>query len=380
MFIELRGVEFVNKGAELMLHAIIQHLSNELDHVEFVMETSHRSPKEKLAELGIWQKAKLQKKGVELTPFYSLLPKSVLRKKNLVLDKEIHAVLDASGFAYGDKWGAKKAAERSGNFLATWKRQGKKIIFLPQAFGSFTTSDIKEQMRAIIQNSDLVFARDKQSLACMGDLEPGSKVVKLAPDFTNLIAVETTSFSADYASKTVIIPNQKMLETDDLEINKNYLSFITETVNQLLRKGELPVFLIHESKKDGALAEEINQALKSPIPIIKEENPLIVKAIIGASKSVITSRFHGLVSALCQAKPCLSTGWSHKYLELMKDYDYEEGMCTVSLDPSYIQEKLDLILNTHKREKTEKKLHSYSQIQKERTKEMWGQVLEVLKS
>jgi len=214
----------------------------------------------------------------------------------------------------------------------------------------------------------------------MGDLEPGSKVVKLAPDFTNLIAVETTSFSADYASKTVIIPNQKMLETDDLEINKNYLSFITETVNQLLRKGELPVFLIHESKKDGALAEEINQALKSPIPIIKEENPLIVKAIIGASKSVITSRFHGLVSALCQAKPCLSTGWSHKYLELMKDYDYEEGMCTVSLDPSYIQEKLDLILNTHKREKTEKKLHSYSQIQKERTKEMWGQVLEVLKS
>jgi len=56
MFIELRGVEFVNKGAELMLHAIIQHLSNELDHVEFVMETSHRSPKEKLAELGIWQK------------------------------------------------------------------------------------------------------------------------------------------------------------------------------------------------------------------------------------------------------------------------------------------------------------------------------------
>ena len=235
-------------------------------------------------------------------------------------------------------------------------------------------------MRAIIQNSDLVFARDKQSLAFMGDLEPGSKVVKLAPDFTNLIAVETTSFSADYASKTVIIPNQKMLETDDLEINKNYLSFITETVNQLLRKGELPVFLIHESKKDGALAEEINQALKSPIPIIKEENPLIVKAIIGASKSVITSRFHGLVSALCQAKPCLSTGWSHKYLELMKDYDYEEGMCTVSLDPSYIQEKLDLILNTHKREKTEKKLHSYSQIQKERTKEMWGQVLEVLKS
>jgi len=116
MFIELRGVEFVNKGAELMLHAIIQHLSNELDHVEFVMETSHRSPKEKLAELGIWQKAKLQKKGVELTPFYSLLPKSVLRKKNLVLDKEIHAVLDASGFAYGDKWGAKKAAEEVATF------------------------------------------------------------------------------------------------------------------------------------------------------------------------------------------------------------------------------------------------------------------------
>jgi colanic acid/amylovoran biosynthesis protein len=380
MFIELRGVEFVNKGAELMLHAIIQHLENNIDHVQFVMETSHRSPKEKLAELGVWQKAKFQKKGLKLTPLLSLVPKRALRNRNMVLDSEVHAVLDASGFAYGDKWGAKKAAQRSGDFINTWKRQGKKVIFLPQAFGPFTSSDIQSQMRTIIQNSDLIFARDKQSLAYLNTLNQSANNIKLAPDFTNLISVDTESLIEEFGQKTVIIPNQKMLETEDNEINDNYLSFLSESVKQLQEKDELPVFLIHESKKDGALAEQINATLKVSIPIIREENPLQVKGIIGASKSVITSRFHGLVSALSQAKPCLSTGWSHKYVELMKDYDYEEGMCMVSLDSGYIHEKLNLILDPQKRSITEKNLQLNSQIQKERSKEMWSQVIGLLNS
>jgi len=380
MYIELRGVEFVNKGAELMLHAIIRYLRKELPTVEFVMETNHRSPREKLAELGIYQKVKFQKKGINLSLLFELLPKSFLRKRNLVLSKEIHAILDASGFAYGDKWGAKKAAERSGNFVASWRRQGKKIILLPQAFGPFTSKALKDQMRKILLNSDLIFARDKQSLAYLKDIEPSLDSVKLAPDFTNLTEVETDSLAASHARQTVIIPNQKMLETDDDDLNNNYLNFIKALVNQLLKLGESPVFLIHESQKDGALAAEINQSLPNPIPILKEEDPLQVKAIIGASRSVITSRFHGLVSALSQAVPCLCTGWSHKYLQLMKDYDYENGLCEVSLDTGYIQKKLDLILDPKERERTQLKLQLNAQIQKERAREMWSQVLEVLKS
>lgn len=379
MFIELRGVEFVNKGAELMLHAILQYLKEQLPDAEFVMETSHRSPKSKLDSLGIFEKARLKKKGFDLTFLYQLSPKSVLRKKRMVLDQEISAVLDASGFAYGDKWGAKKAAQRSGDPILTWRSQGKKVIFLPQAFGPFSSQSLQEQMKKIVKNSDLVFARDDQSLEYLKALTPENSAISLAPDFTNLVTVNASNLKSSYEDKILIIPNQKMLETDSQEINENYISFLATLVSQLKVKGELPLFLIHESNKDAAIAESVNQHLESPIPIVKEDNSLVVKAIIGASKGVVTSRFHGLVSALSQAIPCLSTGWSHKYQELMKDYQYEEGMCDVSLEKSYLSTKLDLILSEKKREEVHEKLKENSTLQKERSKAMWAKVLNCLK-
>ena len=86
--------------------------------------------------------------------------------------------------------------------------------------------------------------------------------------------------------------------------------------------GYKPYFLIHEAKMDRKVAEAINQKLIIKLPIIQEDNPLYIKGMIAKCKAVVTSRFHGLVSCLSQAIPCLSTGWSHKYETLLKDYNY----------------------------------------------------------
>jgi colanic acid/amylovoran biosynthesis protein len=112
--------------------------------------------------------------------------------------------------------------------------------------------------------------------------------------------------------------------------------------------------------------------------VVKQEDPLKVKGIIGASKAVVTSRFHGLVSALSQAIPSLSTGWSHKYQELLRDYDYEDALCEVSIDEVYLNSKIELLLDDTLRSEGINRLKQNSNIQKERSKEMWDKVLSVL--
>jgi colanic acid/amylovoran biosynthesis protein len=379
MIIELRGVEFVNKGAELMLQSILQYVSKKIPDARFVMETSHRTPKAKLDAAGIWEKANFKKKGIDLSSLAVLLPKSYFLKRHLVMEKDIEVVFDASGFAYGDKWGAEKAAKRSGDHLAKWKSQGKKIIFLPQAFGPFSDPELKVEMGKILTHADLIFARDEKSFEYLKNTGFRTASLHLAPDFTNLVTVDTNKFQQEFGDKVVIIPNQKMLETEDPVKNEGYKPFLTCLINLLIEKGETPVFLIHESKKDGLLAEEINSVLSSPIEIVKKENSMEVKGIIGAARGVITSRFHGLVSALSQQVPCLSTGWSHKYMELMKDYDYISGMCEVSDNLSFLDEKLDLILSSENRKNIIEKLNQKGELQKELSKKMWQKVIDLLK-
>lgn len=377
MIIELRGVEFVNKGAELMLHAVIQELRHRIPGVQFAMEASNRAPVTKLRENSILRKANFLKYGIDLTPIFNALPSAFLIKKGYAKTNDIEAILDGSGFAYGDKWGSKKAGDRAANFILDWKREGKKVILLPQAFGPFSKPDLREKMDLILSNSDLVFARDSQSFKFLEELG-AYRSLKSAPDFTNLITGAKPK--NDFSQKIAVIPNQKMMETDDELVNRDYVDYLVKTVGQLQKRGEEPFFLIHESQKDGAIANQANESMDTAIPILLEEDPLKVKGVIGACRAVITSRFHGLVSALCQSVPCLSTGWSHKYKELLEDYQYSEGLSEVSLDEAYINDKLNLILEKAARNSCEERLDKNSKLQKMRSNEMWDQTVKVLTS
>lgn len=378
MVVELRGVEFVNKGAELMLHAILSELKVRIPGIQFAMDVSSRTPKKKLTECGILQKANISKFGINLSPWLGVLPKPLLRRYNLVAEKEIDAILDASGFAFGDKWGAKKAGDRSANHIKDWKESGKKVIFLSQAFGPFSDPMLIAKMQTILTYADLIFARDVKSLEYLKNLDAPQESINLAPDFTNLLSGKVIPNHQVFNSKIAIIPNQKMMETEDKSKNEHYPEYLKLLITLLQNKGENPFFLIHESRKDGQIADLVNEKLTNKIEVIKEENPLKVKGIIGSSKAVVTSRFHGLVSALCQSIPSLSTGWSHKYRELLRDYDYEDALCEVSLDPEYLNSKIEILLDESLRNEGINRLKQNANIQKERSKEMWDKVISVL--
>jgi polysaccharide pyruvyl transferase WcaK-like protein len=374
MVIELRGVEFVNKGAELMLEAILAKVKENYPLAVFAMEISPRAPISKLRRRRILVKTNFKFKGIPFGKILDLIPKSIRNTIGFVSEEDISIVLDGSGFAFGDKWGARKAGKRCGNHIEKWKKEGKKIILLPQAFGPFSDRSMISMMKKIVGNADLIFARDRISFDYLNEINGKNDRFKLFPDFTNLVKGNVPKLKMDLGTCVAIIPNQKMMDTKDTAQNLAYPKFLKTMIEKIQKKGLSPFFLIHESEMDRIIALKINEQLEKPISIIEVEDPLEVKGIIGVSFAVITSRFHGLVSALSQSIPCLATGWSHKYEMLFEDYGYPEGLCQVIGNSEYFDEKLSLILEENKRGKLILNLSTKAKKQKELTQKMWDMV------
>jgi polysaccharide pyruvyl transferase WcaK-like protein len=374
MIIELRGVEFVNKGAELMLEAILEKVKENYPFALFAMESSPRTPISKLRRRGILVKTNFKLKGIPFGKILDLIPKSIRNTIGFVSEEDISIVLDGSGFAFGDKWGARKAGKRCGNHIEKWKKEGKKIILLPQAFGPFSDRSMISMMKKIVGNADLIFARDRISFNYLIGINGENDRLKLFPDFTNLVKGKVSKLKMDFGKCVAVIPNQKMMDTSDTDQNLAYPKFLKVMIEKIQKKGFSAFFLIHESEMDRIIALKINEMLEKPVSIIEVEDPLEVKGIIGESFAVITSRFHGLVSALSQSIPCLATGWSHKYEMLFEDYGYPEGLCQVVRDSKYFDEKLSLILEENKREKLISNLSVKAKKQKELTQKMWDMV------
>src|SRR5712675_675885 len=100
MIIELRGVDFINKGGELMLHAIIAKVKEEIPEALFVMEKRNRAPRSKHLEYGIYTKTTFKKFKIPFKYIFAFIPLFLRRRYHYINESEINVVLDASGFAF----------------------------------------------------------------------------------------------------------------------------------------------------------------------------------------------------------------------------------------------------------------------------------------
>lgn len=377
MNINIQGVNFINKGAELMLHAILDKFKQEDDSYSFSLALSqkYRGFKE-CNDLELNGLLTINGfKGYRNLPSY-FVPNIVKKRVGLVDEKKVDAVLDASGFLYSDQWGA-GPIEKNAYLVKNWKKKGKKVIFLPQAFGPFDNSKGREAMKEIIQYSDLIFARDPKSMSYLIELSKDTKI-KMYPDFTVTLKGIIPDYIADYGKYVSIIPNSRMLNKTEYEVSEWYLRLL-KNISKFLDKKEMPfIFLIHEDDKDKQIAEEVISDLGITAEIIEEQNPIKIKGIIKNSHAVISSRFHGLVSALSQSIPSLGTGWSHKYKMLFEDYISDKYLLNQTHSDDEVDKLLEEILEGGKRDEIINNLEKSSSDIQAKTNEMWNLVFSTL--
>lgn len=364
--VELKGVGIVNKGAYLMLLSLLEGLNRINKNIEFCTKPNKNLTHDDLCKLGIKPKISFRDKKLPWDAILGLISKKNLKQYGLIHNKEIDIIIDSSGFAYGDFWGTKYIVKRLRNIVKKKVSPETKLIFMPQAYGSFQNKKLKNSFKQIVDRADLIFVRDSISYDHLILAYGENDKFILSPDFTNFLnAGDVINYSE---GNICIIPNYKM---NVVAKNENYLIFLKKVIQYLLKNDEAPYFLIHEGSGDYKIAKKINEQLSKQLPIVKPHDPIIIKNRIKSSKLTVVSRYHGLVSALSQGVPVIATSWSHKYEELLNEYDKMDALVDIN---NYSENELEKLLNKYihiELESYKKEQKKYIQKETKKVMEMW---------
>jgi len=378
MNIEIKGVQFVNKGAELMLMAVLAKLAEIAPKANIVLRPNKGSPYSKRARLGAYQKVTLTKNLLNLNAVSYLLPLRVRawlkRRFGIILEADIDVILDASGFAYGDQWSS-VALRQLSTELHRFQSKGKPYIFLPQALGPFTRPQDRRRLQVGFAKAALIMAREESSYAHVKELGVPKTVLKQYPDFTNLVTATAPS-SFEYAKPVfLIIPNSKMIsaKNPNLQWREEYLSVLHAAIDVGLSRGFSVVVLNHEGRSDQSVCVDLQRQASSDVDLIYEDDALRVKGIIGACSVVLSSRFHGCVSALSQGVSCLGTSWSYKYERLFEEYNRRSCLFDAPPDRAKLESTIQAALNNELADNSDLVTHY-----KQQSEEMWAEVAQAL--
>lgn len=336
MNILIDQVGFENKGAELMLRFIVKELRKSIPHVQLVL------PKHVYEEnIAYCADNHILPLIGNLKTIKSKIWHLIIKQRRYVLVSEIDAIIDAAGLRYTDEAiFYQDKTKQLQQYYNSFTKPGCKFIFMPQSFGPFNLTFSQQQIDIVHQRATILYAREETSYNHLTERFPQSSKIKMSPDFTCLYKPQVPMSKIIPDKKMVyIVPNVRMV-THGEKSEGQYMEFLVAITNYLIKKGESVVLLNHQGLPDEELLVDLNSKISSTLPIISNLNADEVKSTIGRAKLLITSRFHGLESGLSQAVPCLCTGWSHKYIEALRDYGMNESLL---LNISAIDDALTII-------------------------------------
>ena len=321
MIVRIDHTNFQNKGAELMLQAIVRRLRAERPGANLVYGRGEPDPR-RCAELGILRASNDKVAGIRL---HHVLPEALLRRRGAAHPDRADVVLDAAGYLWGDAWvGEGYTPSRNEKLRLQYsrlKKRGARLVLMPQALGPFEKPLSAERFKIVADTADLIYAREKKSLAYAQGVLGKDARLRLCPDFTNLCKPTPEDGQHVVKGAFVVIPNVRMVTHTEAAVAGRYERFMTEVATEFARRGRPVVLLNHGGREDGGLCQKIAGQVGGTF--VDPSDAMQVKAVIGAAEAVVSSRFHGVISALAQGVPAYCTSWSHKYPLAYEDYGVE---------------------------------------------------------
>lgn len=371
--IEINGTGTHNRGAELMAIAASQRIRASFPDARIVVSSCFGKPSdiEKYGLARTWEHRGFVRGKIKTAISYML---SRLQR-NVVEPIEVDVVLDASGFAFSDQWGEKRA-RRETKVLLHPSRRHQMLIMLPQALGPFENPGVAEHARKLFERAKLICARDTQSLLSVQRLQDYPQL-RQYPDFTVGVAPGSAAGKGLPDKYCAIVPNYRML--DKGKSAAEYLDFLRHAIASMVSQNMVPAFVLHDASEDRRVIEKLGSEY-AHFPVFTDSDPRILKAMLGKAEFVIGSRFHALVSALSQGVPCIGAGWSHKYPELFRDFDCPELLAPDLADLASLDQIISILSATESRKPLTERISTAGAKLKQRSNEMWAEVESLIRT
>lgn len=368
----IRGAGFENKGAEAMACTVKAELGSRLPDASFLVQVDSREVDAAL--LAGFRPAFLPPipgrrvhKAVRiagavlaeprLAPDVLRKPWSILRLENDMHD--ITAVVDVSGFAYGDAVGDGQARE-TWMYLKHCTQRRLPYVLLPQAWGPFTAPALARVCTRICKTSSAFYARDDASKSHLGRLlGVDDDAISTAPDVAfrfqgaDAAAGERllTSLSMPAGELPIvgIVPNMRVYaRMPGTGQDSEYVKLLVAACKTIRAAGAAVILMPHETAL-GRSSPTDDAPLCAMVKLALHDDNLVgmlsgthtaacVKSVIANLDLLIGSRFHSIVAALSSLVPTVALGWTHKYTELMRQVGLGAYTvhCTEVAAPSFL--------------------------------------------
>lgn len=260
------------------------------------------------------------------------------RTKSLRAILEADVVADLAGISFADGRGIPTLAY---NTMMTGipVLLGTPVVKCSQAMGPFQQTPTRLAAKLILPRLTAIVARGDETRRHLDDL--GLENVVDGADLAFLMEVGDDAGkrtldvleSHGVAGEFFVVSPSSVVRALCESKGIDYVSTLVPLIDGLAsRVGLRPVVVAHsaipgkeESRmNDLPVCREIARRSSSETVFIDESlDPRVLREIIGRSELLLTSRFHAMISGLCENVPVVVVSWSHKYLEVMGEFGLE---------------------------------------------------------
>ncbi len=262
--------------------------------------------------------------------FKTLIKVTLLKWNQIFKSLNLDIVFDmGEGDSFADIYGIERFRKINGS-KRLFRLMRKKQVILPQTIGPFYSTEAQKAAKKSIDKSQLVLARDRQSLDYATNILPEKKVYELI-DVAFFMPFEKKKLNNDKVNIGINISgllwNGGYTKNNQFSLKTNFRDLMTRTIDYFLSDIRNEVYLVahvispdyKRLENDLKVCHELNKIypLTRLAPVFKD--PIEAKSFISGLDFFTGARMHACIASFSAGVPVYPLAYSRKFNGLFGD-------------------------------------------------------------